>query len=86
MQHNLRSKITGRFISTPPKAKSIQIVSGRLYGFKGAVVRATGATLTRVNEPQKRYVTFHKTLAGFVPENELQVVSREEVQKYLTHA
>ena len=54
------------------------IVRGRLYGFKGAVVRACDPVPNG-----KRWVSFHKYLTGVVNEQELTWLERAEVQKYL---
>lgn len=80
--HNIRNK-DGRFRSTKPQA----VVAGRLYGFRGAVVRA-GNDRQNANgggEPL-RHVSFHKLLHGFVPERELKIVTRDAVSTYLQEA
>jgi len=79
MKHNLRDNL-GRFRSITPK----NIVAGRLYGFRGLVVRA-GADRQQSASPM-RHVTCHKVLHGYVPENELRIVSKDEVKQYLDHA
>jgi hypothetical protein len=79
MKHSLRSPINGKFIPRPQVAN---IVAGRLYGFKGAVVRAKKDQIFRDGVPQ-RFVSFHKALIGYVPEAELQVVEPTKVKEYL---
>lgn len=83
MRHSIRSKSTGQFIS---KSQPANIVAGRLYGYRGAVVRAGNDTIRRANEAPQRHVNFHKSLFGFVPENELTFVDQTKVQEYLGYA
>lgn len=76
MKHLKRSKETGRFIP-----KNIpNVVPGRLYSYKGVIVRAK-----RLCNNGLRFVTFHKTLNGFVPDSQLSTISREKVQEYLAN-
>lgn len=78
MRHSLRSKTTGRFIRNTPA----QIVAGRLYGYRGTVVRAGHLT----THDGKRYVLHHKDLSGFIPEKDLKLISKEKVKEYLQNA
>jgi hypothetical protein len=78
-QHSLRSKTTGRFV--PRASLSNNIVNGRLYDYKGAIVRAR----KRCNNGL-RYVSFHKKLNGFVPDTDLRPISVAQVRDYLEHA
>jgi hypothetical protein len=57
------------------------IVAGRLYGYRGSVVRAC-----RKCSNGKRHVSFHKQLHGFVAENELELIGQVEVSSYLNKA
>jgi hypothetical protein len=83
MRHNVRSKVTGRFITRP----SVQnIVAGRLYGYRGAVVRAGKDRIIGQSGTPQRHVSFHKSLFGFVPEHELQWVDNRSVNQYLQKA
>lgn len=83
MKHDLRDS-TGRFRKVP---KNPTIVSGRLYGYRGAVVRAGGDRQRDFNHDiVLRHVTFHKTLHGFVPESELSVIGKGAVKQYLQKA
>jgi hypothetical protein len=66
----------GRFAPAP----SNKVVSGRLYDFKGSVVRAG----QRVGN--MRLVTLHKTLLGFVKDSELKKVPVCKVSKYLANS
>lgn len=75
MKHSLRSKLTGRFIPVP---KNPKIVSGRLYGYRGTIVRAGHLCANG-----KRHVSFHKQLHGFVQDNELNWIPKQQVDKYL---
>lgn len=77
--HNVRSA-KGKFIPRRPS----RIVPGRLYGFRGAVVRAGSDTL--VTNTVRRHVSFHKILFGYVPETELTNVDRSKVAEYLAAA
>jgi hypothetical protein len=76
MKHSIRSTTTGRFV---PRSQATNIINGRLYGYRGAVVRAK----RRCNNGL-RFVSFHKKLNGFVRDEELQVLSREKVAEYLS--
>ena len=77
MRHSLRDK-TGRFMSRP---KNLPIISGRLYGYRGTIVRA-GQKLPN----GKRYVSYHKQLNGFVDEQELKWLDKNQVAQYLQTA
>lgn len=80
-----RSKITGRFISNA-HAKRIRslrnkkVVNGRLYAFKGVIVRAG----RKVN--QMRQVTVHKRLTGLVRDKELVRITPKTVKSYLKNS
>lgn len=63
-------------------AKAVPIVAGRLYGFRGATVRAS----RDVDSAGSRWVTFHKTLGGWVKENELIKINTRQVNNYLDKA
>lgn len=78
MKHSLRSKTTGRFV---PKAKTPTVVNGRLYEYRGAIVRAK-----KLCNNGLRYVSFHKTLNGFVRDEELRQISTDKVREYLNRA
>jgi hypothetical protein len=83
MKHNFRDT-SGKF--TP--VKPTNIVPGRLYGYRGTVVRA-GKDVQRVRtypETVKRHVSVHKTLFGFVDETELVNVGARRVAQYLKKA
>ena len=66
----------GRFTCAP----SNKVVAGRLYDFKGSVVRA-GQRIGNM-----RLVTLHKTLLGFVKDSELKKVPACKVSKYLANS
>jgi hypothetical protein len=83
MRHSIRSATTGKFIK---KNQPSTIVAGRLYGYRGAVVRAGNDTIKRNGEAPQRHVNFHKALFGFVPENELTKVDKNAVEAYLNCA
>ena len=74
--YNFRDKF-GRFAKRTPQT----IVAGRLYGYRGSIVRAG----QKCNNG-KRHVSFHKQIHGFVDEAELQLIDRNEVQSYLQNA
>lgn len=78
MKHTLRSKTTGRFVSRKPSAK---IVNGRLYEYRGAVVRAK-----RLCNNGLRFISFHKTLNGFVADSDLKPITKSKVKAYLEKA
>jgi hypothetical protein len=78
MKHTLRSKSTGRFV---PRSTAPKIVNGRLYEYRGAVVRAR-----RLCNNGLRYVSFHKTLNGFVRDEELVPIDTTRVRDYLARA
>jgi len=77
MKHSLRSSTTGRFVAR----RSTTIINGRLYGYRGAVVRAKRRCSNGL-----RFVSFHKTLNGFVRDEELEVLPRQKVTEYLARA
>ena len=64
-------------IKTTPKS----IVPGRLYGYRGAIVRAG----RRCNN-NKRHISFHKMLHGFVNDGDLQFIDKSKVKEYLQYA
>lgn len=66
----------GRFARRPVNT----VVSGRLYDFKGSVVRAGQKIGT------KRLVSLHKTLVGLVNDSELKKVDPSTVSNYLANA
>jgi len=76
MRHSLRSKTTGQFI---PRKRPI--ISGHLYGYRGAVVRAHRLAINGI-----RHVSFHKQLHGFVKDSELQWINCDQVKQYLEAA
>jgi|TARA_R110000868_G_scaffold20883_2_gene87641 hypothetical protein len=83
-KHLIRSKVTGRFISVAHarrlktmRSKSKKVVNGRLYNFKGTVVRA----LRKEND--KRLVGVHKRLFGYVNDSELGFITQKTVRQYL---
>ena len=78
MRHNIRSNKTGQFIS---KSSSTPIVAGRLYSYKGIVVRAK-----RKCNDNLWMVSSHKKLNGFVRPEELTTIPKELVHGYLQHA
>ena len=57
------------------------IVFGGLYKFRGAIIRAR----RRCNNGLI-YISMHKMLHGFAHENELQPISKQEVEEYLKEA
>jgi hypothetical protein len=77
MRHLIRSTTTGRFI---PR-NQVNIVAGRLYNYKGTVVRAKKKCANGL-----RLVSFHKKLNGFARDEELSPISKEQVQEYLKEA
>ena len=84
--HNLRNS-KGRFtpklsVRRAPNgrfASPFEIVPGRLYNFKGSTVRA----LQKDTKTNTRLISVHKTLFGFVRDNELQKIDTRKVKKYL---
>lgn len=66
----------GQFTSVP---QTLNIVPGRLYAWKGIPVRAKAG-----NANGYRHVSAHKVLNGFVPESELSIITKNEVQAYLS--
>jgi hypothetical protein len=60
----------------------MKIVSGRLYNYKGATVRA----LKRDEKAGVRLVSFHEALFGFVQDSELQKIDTRKVNDYLVEA
>lgn len=83
MKYNVRNSI-GRFTRRIARRKdgrfTNRIVAGRLYDFRGATVRA----MARDAASGTRMVAFHKLLVGFVPEQELKVIPKAKVEKYLS--
>jgi hypothetical protein len=77
MRHSFRNSL-GQFAPIP---KHPPIVAGRLYGYRGTIVRAHGLTVNG-----KRHVSFHKQLHGFVGDDELQWIPRDKVNQYLQTA
>ncbi len=77
----------GQFTRKVVRAKSgkfaPRIVPGRLYEYKGAIVRAHK---TCPNTNSLRYVTIHKRLAGYVLDRDLKFISKNKVAKYLSLA
>jgi hypothetical protein len=57
------------------------VVPGRLYYFKGAVVRAGRKTSNDL-----RHISFHKQLHGFVKDEELFLVNKTGITQYLQNA
>ena len=57
------------------------IVPGRLYGYRGSIVRAC-----RKCNNGKRHVSLHKQLHGFVEDKDLELVGQAEVRNYLAWA
>ena len=83
MKYDIRDKF-GRFAKVvQPQSQVLfpTIVAGRLYGYRGSVVRAHQKCANG-----KRHVSIHKQLHGFVDESELQRISKEAVQEYLQQA
>jgi hypothetical protein len=79
MKHNLRTP-TGQF--APISAvRPLNVVPGRLYAWKGIPVRAKAG-----NANGYRHVSAHKVLNGFVPEAELTLIGKNDVQAYLKKA
>jgi hypothetical protein len=58
------------------------IISGRLYNWKGITVRAFG--LGPVGK--YRLVVAHKILSGLVEDTDLKPITKQEVDAYLNHA
>lgn len=79
MSYHLRDNL-GRF-SVRARASFPTIVAGRLYGYRGTIVRA-GQRCTN----GKRHISFHKQMHGFVDESELQLINRAAVEDYLSNA
>jgi hypothetical protein len=82
MFYNIRDKF-GRFTKRPAqqKARACTIVPGRLYDYRGTVVRAGQSTSNG-----KRHVSFHKQLHGFVEDVELSFIPKARVEQYLALA
>lgn len=55
-----------------------QVVPGRLYYFKGTVVRAGKKASNNL-----RHVSVHKVLHGFVNDDELFLINKAGVEQYL---
>jgi|APCry1669193128_1035447.scaffolds.fasta_scaffold49433_1 hypothetical protein len=85
--HNVRNS-NGQFTRRVARTKDgkftspMKIVSGRLYNYKGATVRA----LKRDEKAGVRLVSFHKALFGFVQDSELQKIDTRKVNDYLAAA
>lgn len=79
MRHYFRDKL-GRFTSRLA-AIAPTVVAGRLYDYRGSVVRAG-----QLCANGKRHISFHKQLHGFVEDQELRLIDKSRVQEYLTHA
>ena len=77
MRHLKRSKTTGRFV---PKNVTT-VVPGRLYSYKGVVVRAKNLCNNGL-----RFITSHKKLNGFVRDEELTIIDKDRVREYLQNA
>lgn len=80
-----RSKYTGRFISTAhaKRLRTLQnnrVVKGRLYDFKGSIVRAGD----KVNK--YRLVNLHKRMFGYVLDSELRKITPKTVARYLKNS
>ena len=87
MRYNFRDSL-GRFAVRPyliPTTPSLKIVPGRLYGYKGIVVRA-GHLYGKSSGNPKWFVCFHKTLCGFVDTKELTLIDKARVSEYLSYA
>jgi len=69
--YNVRNE-SGRFTKLP------KIVNGRLYGYRGTVVRAVAALPNG-----KRLVTMHKALEGKVADTDLRWIDSRKVAEYL---
>lgn len=83
MFYNIRDSL-GRFSKQKVQAPSTvpqTVVAGRLYDYRGSVVRAG-----RMCNNGKRHVSFHKQLHGFVEDQELRLINKNRVQQYLTLA
>ena len=79
MRHTRRSNVTGKFIPKPTPV--VPIVAGRLYSYKGIVVRAK-----RKCNKNLWLVSSHKKLNGFVRPEELGTIDKQEVKRYLDYA
>lgn len=62
----------GRFASLP------KIVSGRLYSYRGEIVRAG-----KLCQNNYRHISIHKTLHGFVKDSDLRKIDKSLVEEYL---
>ena len=86
--HNVRNS-KGQFTRKSKVARTkdgkfsspYNIVAGRLYDYKGAVVRAG-----QKSSSNYRRVSFHKTLTGIVKDCELKKVNKSAVKAYLSNA
>jgi hypothetical protein len=76
-KHNVRSNTTGRFVPQ----KQVNVVPGRLYSYKGVVVRAK-----KLCSNGLRFVSSHKKLNGFVRDEELRPIDPTTVRSYLENA
>jgi len=80
MVKNFFRDTLGRFAkrpTTPP----VTVVAGRLYDYRGSVVRAG-----HLCSNGKRHVSFHKQLHGFVEDCELRWIDKARVEQYLEQA
>lgn len=68
-------------ISDVTRIPAKSVVAGRLYYFKGTIVRAGRKTSNDL-----RHVSFHKSLHGFVRDEELYLVNKNGVEQYLQNA
>lgn len=86
MKYNVRNTKTGQFMKRSQNKntkvtkhkQACQIVPGRLYGYRGAIVRAG-----QVAQNGMRHVNLHKQLHGFVRDSQLEFISQALVASYL---
>ena len=87
-KYNIRDK-KGQFVKLVSPSHSCacgkkkcgtNIVSGRLYDWKGVTVRAFG------NVNGKRFISAHKSLTGLVEDVELKPITKQAVETYLAQA
>ena len=83
--YNFRNS-QGQFTRRVARAKNgrfaSNIVTGRLYDFRGATVRA----LKKDDKTGTRLISFHKTLFGYVKDRDLNKVNSRKVKNYLQNA
>ncbi len=77
MKKNMNSNKIGKTNKSSPA----NIVNGRLYAYKGVVVRAK-----KLCNNGLRFVTSHKKLNGFVRDEDLVAISKEQVAEYVDNA